>query len=97
MKQTKKKINSISANYVTTNTAQTITGKKTLTTTNKNEVIAVKVTNTDNTVTPTENLWTNVISAYDKNTKTIIDYINEFESDDLSIVLKEKYETYLKA
>ena len=27
----------------------------------------------------------------------IIDYINEFESDDLSIVLKEKYETYLKA
>ena len=63
----KKRISSISANYVTTNTAQTITGKKTLSTTNKAEVIAVKVTNTDNTVTPTEDLWTNVISVYDKN------------------------------
>ena len=71
MKQTRKKINSISANYVTTNTAQTITGKKTLSTTNNTEVIRVKVTNTDSAVTPTENLWTNVISCYDKNDKLI--------------------------
>ena len=65
----KRKINSISANYVTTNTAQTITGKKTLTTTNKSVVTNIRVTNTDNTVTPTENLWINAINALDKNGK----------------------------
>ena len=65
----KKKINSISANYVTTNTEQTITGKKTLTTTNKSVVTKIIVTNTDNTVTPTENLWVNAVNVVDKNTK----------------------------
>ena len=61
------KISSIGSNYVTTNTAQTITGKKTLTTTDKANVITVKATNTDSTVTPTENLWVNVVNVVDKN------------------------------
>ena len=62
-------VKTIQGRYVDVDTQQTITGKKTLTTTNKANVITVKVTNTDSTVTPTENLWTNVISVYDKNTK----------------------------
>lgn len=63
------KITPIKANYVTTNTEQTITGKKTFTTTNKSVVTNIKVTNTDNTVTPTENLWVNAVNAVDKNGK----------------------------
>ena len=67
----KRKISSINANYVTTNTAQDITGKKTLTTTNKTEAIIVKVTNTDSAVTPTEDLWVNAINCTDKNDKEV--------------------------
>ena len=63
------KITPIKANYVTTNTEQTITGKKTLSTNSKKNVIKLKITDVDNTVTPTENLWTDVITAYDKNAK----------------------------
>ena len=69
MTQTKKKISSISANYVTTNTAQTITGQKTLLTSSKKIVTKLKITDVDNTVTPTSNLWTNPIAAFDKNDK----------------------------
>ena len=63
------KISAVTTGYVTTNTEQTITGKKTFTTTNKSVVTNIKVTNTDNTVTPTENLWVNAVSVVDKNTK----------------------------
>ena len=57
--------------YVTLDTAQTLTGKKTLSTTNKSVVTRIIITNNDNTVTPTENVWTNAITATDKNNKGI--------------------------
>lgn len=63
------KITPIKANYVTTNTEQTITGKKTLSTKSKRLVTKIKITDVDSTVTPTENLWTDAIAAYDKNAK----------------------------
>lgn len=63
------KISAVTTGYVTTNTEQTITGKKTLSTNSKNNVIKLKITDVDNTVTPTSNLWTNAIVACDKNTK----------------------------
>lgn len=65
----KRKISSISVNYVTTNTAQTITGQKTLSTNSKKNVTRLKITDVDNAVTPTEDLWTNAIEAFDKNDK----------------------------
>lgn len=63
------KISAVTTGYVTTNTEQTITGKKTLSTNSKNNAIKLKITDVDNTVAPTSNLWTNAIVAADKNNK----------------------------
>ena len=63
----KKKINSISANYVTTNTEQDITAVKTFKTTTNHVVTKVVVTDRDNSVTPTEEKWTDVVRVFDKN------------------------------
>ena len=48
----KRKISSISANYVTTNTAQTITGIKTFSTNSRRVITRLKITDVDSTVTP---------------------------------------------
>lgn len=63
------KISAVTTGYVTTNTEQTITGKKTLSTNSKSNAIKLKITDVDSTVTPTENLWTDAIAVYDKNAK----------------------------
>ena len=54
---------------MTTNTNQTITGVKTFKTTQNHYVTKVVITDRDNTVTPTETKWTDVIQVFDKNNK----------------------------
>ena len=68
MTQTKKKINSVSSNYVTTNTAQTITRQKTFS--YQSEPIHIKDTRFDNSKNPSANTG-NAIVTYDKNNKQV--------------------------
>ena len=63
----KRKISSISANYVTTNTNQNITAIKTIVLPSNRHAIIVKDTGTDNTVTPTSTQWQSMTLAVDKN------------------------------
>ena len=61
------KVNPIKNNYVTTNTAQDITAVKTFKTTTNHVVTKAVVTDRDNSVTPTEVKWTDVVQVFDKN------------------------------
>ena len=75
MTQTKKKINSVSSNYVTTNTAQTITGTKTFT---SNTILK---NNNFDALTTDKGKFANRIVAQDKNGKDC-NYVNFWESND---------------